>query len=100
MSAVGGSSAGGGAGDDSDAPAPVSQYPYAAARGPPSPTPIPSPFAPGQGPTVGPYAVATPTQPITEDLEARAANRNTPPKTSRKKKKVSHLRHRPVGRVL
>ena len=55
----------------------------------PSPTPIPSPF-PASG-HVGPtYQGAT--QPITEDVGDRASclARNTPPKTPRKKKKVSH----------
>ena len=47
----------------------------------PSPTPIPSPFS---------SSIATPTHPMTEDME-KVASLNSAPKTMRKKKKVSNI---------
>ena len=67
---------------DSSPPAPTLQQRHQQQRIP-SPTPIPSPFSSSS-------AIATPTHPMTEDME-KVANLNSGTKTLRKKKKVRNI---------
>ena len=75
-----------GAGGGCSPPVGGSSASYSYQRGP-SPTPIPSPFSSSSS------SVAPPTQthPLSEDMERSSNSRATPPKTTRKKKKVISL---------